>query len=306
MKSKLTLITGCVFLLLCAVLAYIVLKGDAPATDEVAGDAAEAPQRTSNFANTDGAANPGSTRASRPRSRDAGASADLIERFGEARTGLSRKVTTDLAGVIEDTLGLAEMAASMNNSQDVTALTTNQTLDALARRLELTDAQREVASPIIAREVEKRFEAVRQLTTDMRSRPEPFMELFLNGDAFARGTMTEDEYNAATAETRGMLEGVTENIIGRRPQAPMSLGSDEAFLGELSAVLTPEQQAQLGEMAGEQASAPRRGREMPFSEGVPVVELERLDQTVTSARVLTSGMQQVFQGLNGLQQNSEE
>jgi len=101
MKSKLTLIISFVLLLLCGMLAYVILKGDGPASDEVAGNAGPPPPRTSKFGNSAGTINPGSTRASRPRPRDAGTASHLVEKFGESRTGLSRKITTDMLQNIE-------------------------------------------------------------------------------------------------------------------------------------------------------------------------------------------------------------
>ncbi len=305
MKSKTTLIVGCCVLLSCVVLGYLVMKSpDAPS--EVLTEQKPPQSRPSNFSGSDSALGAGNTRASRSTPRESASSSYLIERFGEARTGLSKKVTTDLAGLFEDSLNIGEMAAKMGGAEDMAGAATAQTVNMLARQLELTDEQRELAAPIVAAEVQRRFDAVRDLASQMKSSPEPMMGLFLYGDALARGTITREEYDTATAETRTSLESASANILGRRPQAPIPLGSDGAFLGELSTILTPEQQGEFAEMTAAPADPPasRRGPgNIPFQDGVPVMELERLDQTVTSARVLTSGMQQVFQGLDGLQQN---
>lgn len=305
MKNKLILLAGCALVVACVVLAYFVMKGDAPAADP----AADAPVRNgSSRAGGAGDAD-APTRSTRPSMRDKPAMSRLTDQFGEARTGLSKKVTLDLATVFEDSLELADMGAKMGGAQDMTEAATRQTVEMLARRLGLTDEQKEQAAPIVAKAVQSRFDAVRELTDSMKSSPEPVMELFLYGDAVARGEMTREEYDTATAQTRIRLQDVGQSIIGRRPNAAMPLSGDAGFDSEFSAILTPEQREQMAAMdAAPEEAPPRRGpgANLPFQDGdAPVMELEKLDQAVSSARVMTTGLQQVFQGLEGLQQNME-
>ena len=307
MKSQTTLMIGCIVLMTCLVLGYYILRTDTPPAEDLAGNTEnQTPSRTANPGNSEGNLGDVITRASRSNPRESRPDSHLVERFGEARTGLSKKITNDLAGVFEEAMKIGDMAAKMNGARDMEQSATSQTVARLARELGLSDDQRERATPIIAAEVRRRFDAVRELTSDMKSNPEPIMELFLYGDALAREDITDDEYQHATAGTRVMLEDATANIMGRRPQSPIPFAGDEEFLGEIAVILTPEQRSEFTTMIDTPPESPRSGRgpgNLPFQDGVPVMEIERLDQTVTSARSMTSGLQQMLQGLDGLQNN---
>jgi len=303
MNNKLIPSAGVILLITCAVLGYKVMKSGDPAPEPAAaGEPVKTrPGGQGGLGNLAGDA---STRSPRASSRDDKAWSRLAERFGEARTGLAKKVTTDLAGVFEDSLTLADMGAKMGGAQDMKEATTRQTLEMLSRRLDLTEEQKAKAAPIVAKAIEDRFEAFRELTTAMKNSPEPVMELFLYGDAVTRGEVTQDEYEASTAGTRAMLENASGYIMGR---GAMSFTGDDPFAKELSGILTPDQREEIAAMGAVPPEPPARrgpGGNLPFQGGqLPAMELEKLDQAVSSARVMTSGMQQVFQGLEGLQQN---
>jgi hypothetical protein len=319
MKSKPTLITGFAFLLFSGILAYFLLKGNGTASDPLAGNAGSPRLWTSHKDNTS------STRSSRARTRDAETATHLVEQFGESRTRYARRITTHFVSVFEDMIEYNEMRnqalyldASKSGRYDAdkleklnpanawnekTAHATRNLSRIFFHRLELTDAQRELATPIIARLMQSRFDAVPQIIAEMRTRPEPLMEFFLHGDARARGVITEEEYQAATAHTRAMIETVTYSVSGRHNTAdytsPLGLVGEEAFLGQLSAVLNPEQQAQLAEMTKHQyvqPDAPTWSQpRMKFFSGIPVVELDRLSEMVASDHSFNDDVKQIYQ-----------
>lgn len=309
MKNKFLLPIGAAVVIACVVLAYLVFKSGDPATpaDTATSDAPARPSG-GNFGNAGNPADSPAARPPRSSSRNGGAWARLAEKFGESRTGLSKKVTDDLAVVLEDSLKLADMGAKLAGAQGMVEATTRPTVDLLGRQLELSDEQKEQATAIVSKAVEARFQAVEELTAAMKSDPEPVMELFLYGDAVARGEMTQEEYETATAGTRGMLQDVSGYVMGRGPNTAMPLLGDENFNNDLAAILTPAQREELATLnANPPEAPPRRGpANLPFQNGeVPVMELEKLDQAISSARTMTGGLQQVFQGLEGLQQNDE-
>ncbi len=311
MKSQTTLILGCVALLTCIVLGYLIMQsGSEPVEEASAQTESQTSPRNADAGATEGVPEGATTRATRSTPREARGDSHLVERFGEARTGLSKKITNDLAAVFDEALEIGNMAATMAGAANMEEAATSQTVAMLARELGMDDEQRELATPIIAAEVARRFDAVRDMASSMRSDPTPIMELFLYGDALARDTITEDEYQSATAGTRTMLEEAGANIMGRRPQSAIPLeGSGDGFASEFADVLTPDQQAELEAMIRSETdtAGSARGRgDLPFQNGVPVMEIERLDETITSARSMTSGMQQMMQGFDSLRQNLED
>jgi hypothetical protein len=86
---------------------------------------------------------------------------------------------------------------------------------------------------------------------------------------------------------------------------------DSQTIANLNAILTPEQQTQLAGMiaaisqqtqAGQSAQA-QGGTGMGFQLGeVPIMDLNRLDQTVTSFKQMTEAGQLMLQAMKGLQQ----
>ena len=186
---------------------------------------------------------------------------------------------------------------------------TRETMRTLGQQLGLSDEQKEKAAALVESAIQDRLDAVKDLTTAMRDDPEAMMEMFLAGDAVARGEMTREEYDLATADTRLMLENIGGYVLGRNPNAAGApLFGDVQFNNELAAILLPEQQEQMAEVSRTMAERAERQSvpNMPLQGGnIPVMELEKLEQTVSSARTMTAGLRQVFEGLEGLQQNLE-
>lgn len=240
--------------------------------------------------------------------REAGAWSRLTEKYGGTRTNLSQKVTTDIADVLDQTLELADMGAQMGGSKTVAEAAAKETVRGLADQLGLTDEQKTKAAGIVESAVNQRLGTLKELTGAMRGDPEAMMEMLLAGDAVSRNEMTQAEYDETTAATRQMLQNISGFLVGRNPGAAGApLFGDEQFTQQLGAILTPEQQALLTEysqkMADQAAQTQRPGR-LPFQNGtIPVMELEKLEQTVASAKLMTGGLRQLMEGMKGMQQN---
>ncbi|MBE0543327.1 MAG: hypothetical protein IH623_18435 [Verrucomicrobia bacterium] len=216
----------------------------------------------------------------------------LAQRYGVEKTTLSSKITSNLTSVINEGIELANSAARNSGSASLAEAASKEMLRNASSQLGLTEEQHQQAAAVIQSAVNKRMTAVEDLTQAMSSEPEQIMEMLLAGDALARNQITQDEYDHITFQTRNMLQQMTGYITGRSAQsADSQLLVDPETTAKLNAILTPDQQVKLTEMTAafareiqtRQASGNRAG--MPFQPGqIPVMELERLDQTVASVK----------------------
>ena len=73
---------------------------------------------------------------------------------------------------------------------------------------------------------------------------------------------------------------------------------DSAFTSEFQAILDPDQTATFAAAATEQQSKEDDDRSM---NNLPSMELEKMDQTVASAKKMTTGLRSMMEGMGGLQ-----
>lgn len=227
--------------------------------------------------------------------------AKLTEKYGDGKTKLSKKITQDMAGMLDDAMDLADMGAELGGATSARALASKQALDALTAKLGLTEEQKTKVADIVAERVGRRMDAVKELTTAMRDDPGGMMETILAGDAYSRKEITEEEYKQASEETLAVLKNVSGFALSGR-----GAGSDitDPLLAEqLRPVLGTDQQKQLDDLMqqAEAAKANSSRQEMPFQNGnLPAMELEKLDQTMASAQKLTTGLKAMMEGFKGL------
>jgi hypothetical protein len=227
--------------------------------------------------------------------------AKLTEKYGDGKTKLSKKITQDMAGMLDDAMELADMGAELGGATSARALASKQALESLTAKLGLTDEQKARVADIVAERVGKRMDAVKELTTAMRDDPGGMMETILAGDAYSRKEITEEEYKQASEETLAVLKNVSGFALSGR-----GAGSDitDPLLAEqLRPVLGTDQQKQLDDLMqqAEAAKANSNRPEMPFQNGnLPAMELEKLDQTMASAQKLTTGLKAMMEGFKGL------
>jgi hypothetical protein len=234
--------------------------------------------------------------------------ARLAEKYGPEKTALSGKITANLANVIDDGIDLANTAARNAGAASVAEAASRDAMRNLTNRLGLTAEQQQQASVLIQSAVSKRLGAVTELATAMRAEPEQLMETFLAGDALARKEISQDEYDQTTLATRTMLQNIGGFVAGRPGAGGLAqILGDEKTAADLNALLTPEQQATLAEMTAkmaEQAQA-RQGRrsnsDLTLQNGrIPVMELERLDQSVASIEQMAQAARLMMDAMKGL------
>lgn len=297
MKQKSPLIIGIALLLLAAAIFFYSTQGKKKQGDSnqplAAGtmQAGESPQ-------AGGVA--GTTTSSVSRDGDATMAA-LTEKYGDGRTKLSKKIALDMAGLMKDALELADLGAAMGGSASAKDLAIKQTTDALATRLKLTEEQKAEVKGIVEKRIENRIAAANDLAAALEKDPSAMMETILAGDAFKRGEITQEEYDATSKETLDSMKQVSGLALSGRGGSDLS---DAVLADQLGPILNPDQQQQLGGIVDKAAEAPTNNTaQMPLQNGnLPAMELEKLDQAVVNAKKFTTGLKSVMEGVQGMKE----
>jgi hypothetical protein len=302
MTKKTAITTGVVLLLAGAgAVALFNNKGQEPETAGAPAAGKSSGSPSSNFAPDDSSP----AKSGRSRDRDAAKTADLVAKYGEARTNLSKHVAGNVISLLEDAVEMGEMATSgaIGNAFGGPRAGVRMGLGRLGNELELTEEQQTKAGELYAefqkREIERSKETIGRLKKD----PTALMQLMLGSDAFSRGDINEEQYKELQASSGEDLKGVLnpldrENFRGGRPL------EDEAFRSSFQGLLDPTQseklQASLDEKAAK-AAEPGAVADPGNITNLPAMELEKLDETVVSAKKLTGGLKQMMEGMGGLQ-----
>ncbi len=238
-------------------------------------------------------------KSARAKPRDPAQNPEFVAKYGESRTNLSKHVATQVISLLEDAVSMQEMAISgeMGNAFGGQRGGLRMGLGGLNDKLQLTEEQQEKASEIYKeyqkRELAKSKESIERLKKD----PTAMMQMMLASDAHTRGEMTEDEYKQLQTANEENLKG-TINPLDRNNFRGGQPLKDEAFRSELQAVLDPTQTETFQAAVTEQSAEEAEDRSLS---AMPSMELEKLDQTVTSAKKLTTGLKSMMEGMGGLQ-----
>ncbi|MBP7948723.1 MAG: hypothetical protein KA004_03635 [Verrucomicrobiales bacterium] len=238
-----------------------------------------------------------------------GAWAKLAEKFGMEKTQKAKKISSDVADLIDQGMELANIGAKGSGASSVAEAASREAMRNLATQLGLNEEQQQKAGELIQGAVNERMGAITELASAMRSDPGQMMEMFLAGDALSRQEITQAEYDQMTQPTRTMLENIGGFMMGRPGAGGSQILGDEALTGQLNALLTPEQQTKLGELTTqwtEQAqgrSNRRGGANLPFQNGqIPVMDLDKLDQTVGSVKKMAGAARTMMEAMQGLRE----
>ncbi len=244
-------------------------------------------------------------KASRRTARETTTNQDLVEKYGEARTNLSKHVAGNVISLLQDAVDMGEMASSgaIGNAFGGPRAGVRMGLGRIGNELELTEEQQDKAAELYKefqkREIERSKETIARLKKD----PTALMKLMLASDSFSRGEITEDQYKQLQTASGEDLKGVLnpldrENFRGGQPL------KDDAFRSGFQSLLDPAQgeklQASLDEQAAK-AAEPGVPADPGNITNLPAMELEKLDETVVSAKKLTGGLKQMMEGMGGLQ-----
>jgi RNA polymerase sigma factor (sigma-70 family) len=300
--TKKTTIAATAALLLAGAGAVVLIKKDDPSKSASGGDADGRPPRalTSEASGL-------TSNNSRARQRDPVRYPDLAERYGESRTNLAKHVSTNVIGLLEDAVGMMEMASSGQlGGFGGGGMGLRAALGRNYNTLNLTEDQQTAAAALYAdfqkREMERAKDSIGKLKED----PTALMRLMLASDAFKRGELSEEEYKALQAESGSDLAGVMNPLDRNNFRGGQPMG-DEAFVSGFQALLSPEQagtfQSSLDQRAERAAAAAQNSAAADPANiaNIPAMELEQLDRAVNSGRAITGGLKQMMEGVGGLQ-----
>ena len=297
MTKKTTLTTAAALLLVGAgTIAYI--NHEPPAMPS--GTTGSAPTARNGTVST--GASSEASRTARAKPRDPAENPEFVSKYGESRTNLSKHVATNVISLLEDAIGMGEMAATGGLSKAFGGgrAGVQMGLGKIGRDLKLTDEQQEKAAALYndfqKRELEKAKASVENLKKD----PTALMQTLLASDAYSRGKITEDEYRQSQTSAAETLKGVI-NPLDRKNFSGGNPRKDETFNREFQTLLDPAQaEAYQTALAAEQADSGEKDNAGDIS-NLPAMELEKLDDTVVAAKKMTSGLKQMMEGMGGLQ-----
>jgi RNA polymerase sigma factor (sigma-70 family) len=244
-------------------------------------------------------------KAARSRPRDPAENPEFVAKYGAARTNLSKHVAGNVISLLEDAVEMGEMASSgaIGNAFGGPRAGVRMGLGRIGNELELTEEQQTKAGELYAEFQKRELERSKETLGRLKKDPTALMQLMLASDSFSRGEITEDQYKELQTSSGEDLKGVLnpldrENFRGGKPL------QDEAFRSGFQALLEPTQSEKLQASLDEQAAkAAEPGA--PVDPGnitnLPAMELEKLDETVVSAKKLTGGLKQMMEGMGGLQ-----
>ena len=304
MKHNKPLLIAAAALLLAAATAGFLITSKSGSRKLSASDVA-VPENGGSGRNSSGQTEePAAKATERPKNRRSVANEELVTKYGESRTNLSKHATGNVIGILEDAVQMGEMMTS-GQAAAFGGGGMGMVLGGLNGQLQLTAEQNEKAAQLFndyqRRQIANQKAAIERLQKD----PTPLMKLMLASDAGARGEMADDAYKSAQAEAAAELSGVI-NPLDRKNFGGGSPLRDPAFVSEFRGILDPSQAEKLdASIVQRQADAEADPTRVPGVEegniaSLPKKDLEKLDQSIESARKVTTGIKSMMDGMSGL------
>ncbi|MCF7675063.1 MAG: hypothetical protein K9N23_02190 [Akkermansiaceae bacterium] len=303
MKNKTTLAAG-VLLLLAGIIAAILASKSSPpegAGDNPTGNSAAGSSGGPAVAGTAGNPAFSGNAPGRARTRGELPNQDLVDQYGESRTKLAAAVSDNVIAVLTDATEIGEKAlAGMATGPFGSRNAMRMGLGRLSNDLKLTEEQQEKATAAYQAFQRRELERSKASIAKLKQNPSTLMRLMLASDASARGDMSDEEYQQLQASTGEELKGVLnpldeKNFRGGKPLR------DETFVDEFKTVLDPEQSQLFEEEMANQAAQPAPDPNAGNISNIPKMDLEKMDQTITSVRKMTIGFKSLIEGMGGLQ-----
>lgn len=231
---------------------------------------------------------------------------DLAAKYGESRTNLSRHTIDGFLGLLDEVLVLAESA------DDLGALAGKKPGDEpdlgdLPGKLNLTAEQKAAAAKLVAESQKRRVEELRKFSTDLRKEPKALVELALVADAASRKQITQEEYQAKAKEVDAAMKASfgspSMNLkLGNGADHDVLLSDPEARAG-FQKLLDPTQAESFQEMVAAQPPQEEE-KENSLTDTFKPMELEKLDQTLTSTKAMMEGVRKMMEGAKSLPQEA--
>ena len=285
--NKRLLISAALLLLAAAIGGYLINSkstGTNPAGEETAG------ANSTTRGNTDSEPSGGVASRVRERTKDRRVveNAELVAKYGESRTNLSKHIAANVVGILDDAVQMGEMMASGQGGGFGRGNGLGMALGKLDGELKMTPEQNEKALAILnehqRRKVAEQKDAMNRLQKD----PTPLMKLILASDAGARGELQDEGYRLVQEETSRDLNGVI-NPLDRKNFGGGSPLRDPEFVAGMRGILDPAQVEKLDStMTQRETDAQADPGNIPGVgegniAGLPKMELEKLDSSIESA-----------------------
>lgn len=299
MTRNTTLLAASGLLLAGAVALVVINQQDEPvvAAPEAApaGQARPRGERGALGGDAGAGASAGGAMAARP--RPTAAYNELVAEYGEARTKLSRQVAGNVVTLLDELMALGEKAQAGGPFGRMGGM---MVLGGMGRELALNDEQRAKVEELYSDFQRREMDKAKAALNGLRNKPEALMRMMLASDKFSRGEMSEDQYKqaqqTATTELQGLLNPLDrQNFQGGRPLA------DETFRQGMLQILDPAQAEKFNAAVAARQPDPAAPNPGALA-NLPPMDLEKLDRTINSAQTMTRGIQQMMEGLGGLQE----
>ena len=301
MNRNITLITA-IAVLLAGVAAFAFLR---PNSSEENGE-----EGSRSSANTEESTGGSATSDLKPtrkivRKTKRDDAAELVDQYGESRTNLSRQVVNNVTSLLDDVLEMGDMMTSGRGGQFGNRGDWAVRGALRDTGVELDDTQKEATAELY-REFQKReLEKTRTAVEALKEKPVTLMTLMLASDARSREEISEDEYKALQASSSGELKDIVNpldrnNFRGGKPM------EDPAFRSGFEALLNEDQSSSFTTAMGErESSGDNKSGQTSITE-MPVMDLESLDKSISSAKQMTTGFKSIMQGMGNLQELEQQ
>ncbi|MFC7336635.1 hypothetical protein ACFQY0_05565 [Haloferula chungangensis] len=230
--------------------------------------------------------------------------AALIEQYGDSRTALSRQVVDNVTSLLDDVLEMGDMMTSGQGGQFGGG---DQALRGVLRGtgVELDETQKEAASELFREYQKRELEKTRNAVESLKEQPVTLMSLMLASDARSRDEISEEEYKALQEQSSGELEGILNpldrnNFRGGQPM------EDPAFRSGFEALLNEDQSSKFDTAMSEREASEDNSRQQTSITEMPVMDLESLDKSISSAKQMTTGFKSIMQGMGNLQELEQQ
>jgi len=311
MKSNKRLLVKAVLLLLVAAIAGYLINSRSTGTNPTGKDTAGALNTTRGNIDAEQSGGTASRAGERAKDRRAVANAELVAQYGESRTNLSKHVTANVVGILDDAVQMGEMMISGQGGGFGRGNGLGMALGKLNGELEMTPEQNEQALAILTEHQRRKVAEQKDAISRLQKDPTPLMKLILASDAGARGELQDEGYRLVQEETGKDLKGVI-NPLDRKNFGGGSPLRDPEFVSGLRGILDPSQVDKLDRtMTQRETDTQADPDTIPgVGEGniasLRKMELEKLDLSIESARKVTTGIKSMMDGMGGLKDLMEQ
>lgn len=247
----------------------------------------------------------------RAKDRRSVANAELVAQYGESRTNLSKHITSNIAGILDDAVQMGEMMISGQGGGFGRGNGLGMALGNLNGELAMTPEQNEQALAVLTEHQRRKVAEQKAAMNRLQQDPTSLMKLILASDAGAKGELPDEDYKLVQGEMGADLKGVI-NPLDRKNFGGGSPLRDPEFVSGLRGILDPSQVDKLdATMTQRETDAQADPSYIPgVGEGniasLPKMELEKLDMSIESARKVTTGIKSMMDGMGGLRELMEQ